>query len=134
MRVMKESGGDSHSLRTPPLIFLFKTVSLLLQIRGPVSNQRTTVTGTQPMTPDFARLLQLRILRFRLFQDRNVGIGVFPEREEIFVGGKGPDAGGVGIRSLRSLGLLPVHASDTEMCQRSRPAVPDEAAMACCHH
>jgi hypothetical protein len=45
-------------------------------------------------------LLQLRVLRFGLFQDWYVGIGVFPEGEETFVGGEGPDAGGVGIGSL----------------------------------
>jgi len=31
-----------------------------------------------------------------------MGVGVFPEREEIFVGDKRPDAGGIGIGSLRS--------------------------------
>jgi hypothetical protein len=45
-------------------------------------------------------LLQLRVLRFGLFQDWYVGIGVFPEGEETFVGGECPDAGGVGIGSL----------------------------------
>ena len=34
------------------------------------------------------------------FRIGNVGIGVFPEGEETFVGGEGPDAGGVGIGSL----------------------------------
>jgi hypothetical protein len=28
------------------------------------------------------------------------GVGVLPEREEVFVGGERPDAGGIGIRSL----------------------------------
>ena len=32
-----------------------------------------------------------------MFQDRDVGIGVFPEREEVFVGGEGADAGGVAL-------------------------------------
>src|ERR1700733_6163056 len=31
-------------------------------------------------------LLQLRVLRFGLLQDRNVRVGVFPEDEQIFVG------------------------------------------------
>jgi hypothetical protein len=31
---------------------------------------------------------QFRILGFRFFQDGNVGVGVFPERQEILVGGK----------------------------------------------
>jgi hypothetical protein len=45
--------------------------------------------------------LQLRGLRFSLLQDGDVGVGVFPEGEEILVGGERPDAGGIGIRSLR---------------------------------
>jgi hypothetical protein len=43
--------------------------------------------------------LQLRVLSFGFLQDGNVGVGVFPEGEEIFVSGERPDAGGVGIRS-----------------------------------
>jgi hypothetical protein len=35
-------------------------------------------------------LLQLRILRLGLLQDGDVGVGVFPEREEFFVGGERP--------------------------------------------
>jgi hypothetical protein len=35
-----------------------------------------------------------------LLQDRDVGVGVFPEGEEIIVGSEGTDAGGIGIRSL----------------------------------
>ncbi len=31
----------------------------------------------------------------------DVGVGVFPEGEKIFVGGERPDAGGIGIRALR---------------------------------
>src|ERR1035441_9569861 len=42
-------------------------------------------------------LSQLRILRFSLLQDRDVGVGIFPEGEEIFVGGERSDAGGIGI-------------------------------------
>jgi hypothetical protein len=34
-------------------------------------------------------LLQLRVLGFRFFQDGDVGIGVFPEGEEILVGDAG---------------------------------------------
>jgi len=45
-------------------------------------------------------LLQLGVLRLGLLQDGDVGVGVFPKREEIFVGGKPADAGGVGIRAL----------------------------------
>jgi hypothetical protein len=35
-------------------------------------------------------LLQLRVLGFGFFQDRNVGVGVFPEGKEFFVGGERP--------------------------------------------
>jgi hypothetical protein len=57
-------------------------------------------------------LLHLRVLRLGFLQDGDVGVGVgvFPEREEIFVGGERPDAGGVGIRSLRSLRLQGIGA------------------------
>ena len=48
-------------------------------------------------------LLQPRVVRFRLLVDGDVGVGVFPEREEIFVSGERPDAGGIGIRSLTPL-------------------------------
>ena len=58
-------------------------------------------------------LLQLRVLRFGFFQDRNVGVGVFPEGKEFFVGGERPDSGGVGIGSLRVLRLQGVRTSHT---------------------
>ena len=32
---------------------------------------------------------QLRVFRFGLFKDRNVGIGIFPESEKILIGGAG---------------------------------------------
>ncbi len=46
--------------------------------------------------------LQLGILRLRFFQQREVGVGIFPEREEILVSGERPSAGGIGVRALRS--------------------------------
>ena len=76
-----------------------------------------------------AQLLQLRVLGFGLLQDGDVGVGVFPEGQEIFVGGERPDAGGVGIRALRGFRLQGVGASHAQMRQRSRPAVPDDAAV-----
>ena len=33
------------------------------------------------------QLLQLRVLRLSLFQNGDVGVGVFPEREEVLIGG-----------------------------------------------
>jgi hypothetical protein len=46
-------------------------------------------------------LLQLRVLRLGFLQEGDVGVGVFPEGEEVFVGGERPDAGDIGIRPLR---------------------------------
>jgi len=46
--------------------------------------------------------LQLRVLGFCLLQDGDVGISVFPEGEEVLVGGERPVAGDIGIRALRS--------------------------------
>jgi len=43
--------------------------------------------------------LQLRVLRLGFLQDGDVGVGVFPEGEEIFVGGERPNAGRIGIRA-----------------------------------
>jgi len=50
---------------------------------------------------NFKRLFQLGVLRFCGDEDGDVGIGVFPQREEIFVGGECANAGGIGISSLR---------------------------------
>src|SRR5208282_165335 len=74
-------------------------------------------------------LLQLRVLRFGFSQDGDVGIGVFPEGEKISVGGKRPDAGGIGIRSLRGSRLQSVGTSYSQMRQCSCPAVPDDPAV-----
>ncbi|MFZ3377203.1 MAG: hypothetical protein WA183_16775 [Chthoniobacterales bacterium] len=40
-----------------------------------------------------ADLLQFRVLRFRFFQDWDVGVGVLPEGEEVLVSGERPHAG-----------------------------------------
>ena len=55
--------------------------------------------------------LQLCVLGFGLLQDGDVGIGVFPEREEVFVGSECPDTGGVGIGSLRGSRLQGIGTS-----------------------
>jgi hypothetical protein len=34
----------------------------------------------------------------------DVGVGVFPEREKVFVGGERPNAGSIGVRPLRGSG------------------------------
>src|ERR1019366_9126047 len=74
-------------------------------------------------------LLQLRVLRFGLLQDGDVGVGVFPEREKIFVSGERPDAGGIRVRSLRGSRLQRIGTSHAQMRYRSRPAVQDDPAV-----
>jgi hypothetical protein len=39
------------------------------------------------MHTSYQQLLQLRVFRLGMLQDGNVGIGVFPESKEIFIGG-----------------------------------------------
>jgi hypothetical protein len=46
-------------------------------------------------------LLQIRVFCLGLLQDGNVGVVVFPEGQEIFVGGERPNASGISIRPLR---------------------------------
>jgi hypothetical protein len=71
-----------------------------------ISFRLTRMQMKNPVAPkgykEQSLLLQLRVLGFGLLQDGDVGVGVFPEREEIFIGGERPDAGGIGIRALRS--------------------------------
>ena len=62
------------------------------------------------------QLLQLLVLGFGLLEDGNVGVGVFPEGEEILVSCKRPYAGGIGIRALRSLCLQSIGTSHAQMC------------------
>jgi hypothetical protein len=63
--------------------------------------------------------------------DVGVGVGVFPEREEIFVGGERPDAGGIGIRSLLgSRSANAFHEIGSELLIRS---VAKEVSMALEH-
>ena len=42
-------------------------------------------------------LLQFCVFGFGFFEDWDVGVGVFPEGQKVFVGGEGADAGSVGI-------------------------------------
>ena len=51
---------------------------------------------------EVSQLLQLRVLRLGFLQDGDVGVGVFPESEEVFVGGESAYAGSIGIGALGS--------------------------------
>jgi hypothetical protein len=48
------------------------------------------VSDVEGLFPGYCRLLQLHVLRFRFFQDGNLRVGVFPEREEILVKRRAP--------------------------------------------
>jgi hypothetical protein len=56
-------------------------------------------------------LSQLRVFRLRSLQDRDVGVSIFPEGQEVFVGGESPDAGGVGLRSMHGSRLKSIGTS-----------------------
>src|SRR5580700_9291177 len=99
-------------------------------VRAP--NIRQTPTPPSKGGFSFSNLvgcLQLRVLGFGLLQDGDVWIGVLPEGEEVFVGSKRPNAGAIGIRPLRGSRLQGVRTSHSQRRQRSRPAVPDDAAV-----
>ena len=50
--------------------------------------------------PPSFRLLKLRVLRFGLLQDGDVGVGVFPVVQELLVRRESADASGVGVGTL----------------------------------
>ena len=62
-----------------------------------------------------------------LLQDGDVRISVFPQREEIFVGGKCPDASRVGVRALQGSCLYYVGAGETYMRERPREAISNDS-------
>ena len=64
-------------------------------------------------------LLQLRVLRLSLFQDGDVGVGVFPQREEILIRGVG----------LRRIALQGIGAGAAEMRERTDGFHDHKAAM-----
>jgi hypothetical protein len=65
-----------------------------------------------------------RVLCFGFFQDGDVGVGIFPERKEVLVGGERTDAGDVGIsqveeiigRALEKRQLRYQHTSELVSC------------------
>jgi hypothetical protein len=62
-------------------------------------------------------------------ENGNVAICVLPERQEIFAGGERPETGGIGIHSTGISRLQGIGTSHSQVRQRSRPAVPDNATM-----
>jgi hypothetical protein len=62
-------------------------------------------------------LLQLRVLGFGFFQDGDVGVGVFPEGEGIFLSGERPDAGGIGLPALNIKRIVRFALHQPAACQ-----------------
>jgi hypothetical protein len=93
-------------IKFPPLVEILEKVAEVLLLVC----QRIGYLGLEDVKLDakgwwqtrfsLPKSLQLRVLRLGLFVDRDIGVGVFPEREEVFLGSERPDAGGIGIRSL----------------------------------
>ena len=50
------------------------------------------MSDVEELFPATSALLQLSVLRPGFLQEWDVGVGVFPESEEIFVGGERPEA------------------------------------------
>jgi hypothetical protein len=86
------SAGFRHALVLPTSSVPFRPEVNPFHSRKP--------TMQEVLRIDFG-LLQPGVFRFSLLEDRDVRVSVFPEGEKIFVGSERPDAGGVGIRSLR---------------------------------
>ena len=64
-------------------------------------------------------LLQPRVFRLGLLQDGDVGVGVFPEREEILIGGFG--FGSVALKTgLKPEDLFPAQQIEVRMTARAR--------------
>lgn len=74
-------------------------------------------------------LLQFRVLGFGLLQDWDVGVGVFPESEEVLVSSAGVRAGVVRGGALRELSYEGVGASQADMCQRADRLVQNGTAV-----
>src|SRR5260370_23078442 len=74
------------------------------------------------------QLVELRVLRLGLLQDRDVGIGVFPQCEEIPVVGERPGAGSVGCDSLICASLQRIGTRQSETRQRGVRTVADDSA------
>src|SRR5262249_32881032 len=75
------------------------------------------------------QLLQLRVLRLGLLQDRDVGVGVFPKGEEILIRSAGFTASGVFSIALDGLRLDKIRASQSQTGQRTPGKVPHHATV-----
>ena|SRR5437667_12638587 len=65
------------------------------------------------------RLLQLRVLRLGFLQDGDVGVGIFPEREEVLIGSA----------ALGSFARERIGTGEAEMGERAQRKVDDNATV-----
>ena len=74
-------------------------------------------------------LVELHILRFGLLQDGDVRISVFPQCEEIPVGGEGSGAGSIGCDSLVCPRLQRIRTRESEVRHCAGRAVNDDSVV-----
>jgi len=80
------------------------------------------------LAPLVSRSLKLGVLGLRQLQNGDVGVGVFPKREKIIIGGTGFGTSGVGAVALQGLSLKRVGAGEAEMGERADELVDHDAA------
>src|SRR5437868_6349016 len=81
-----------------------------------------------PLSKPSTELLQLRVLRLGLFQDRDVRVGVFPQRQKILVGGAG--FGGVALQGIGAAQLEMRQSADGFV--EHNPAMVEDSLKLCC--
>jgi hypothetical protein len=109
---------DASTRLNRPVGFLVRALARLGQ-EGELRSPPGKLEG--PLPPIYCKpgLLQLRVLSFSLLQDGDVGVGVFPEREEILVRRLG-----LGRVALHNIG-----SADLEMGEYSDGLVDYNSAM-----
>jgi hypothetical protein len=112
-----------HATWCPPVKELNREKCRTRSYRGRLSKGNVRSDGKQwSIAARTNNYLQLRVLGFRFLQDGDVEVSVFPEGEEILVGGKCPDAGGIG--RLVSVVPVAVCARFPPKSTRRNPSVP----------
>ena len=57
----------------------------VLSVRTSTGKRPSVEVGSMPREPRYSRSLQLGVFRLGLLENRDVGVSVFPEREETIV-------------------------------------------------
>jgi hypothetical protein len=63
------------------VFFVARPTLVLFEVPDQGSRLRQPCSDSEPLRA----LMQLRVLRFGLFQDWNVGVGILPEREKLLI-------------------------------------------------